>query len=200
MAFFNTIADSQGLETLRFGSGQLSPGVHDHGKALLLELALDPFDQVDPVDIGQPEIEDQAIVGGRSRELRQHLLTGADAGDRNIVAFDHVLDDLALAGVVFGNQHVPRSRLQEIGDGREHRTELGDVGGFVQGVDGAHSTTAAVVVRPGNDVDRYVARGEVMLEDVENNPAGHIRQADVQGDGGGLPFLRQRQSPFGRFQ
>ncbi len=49
------------------------------------------------------------------------------------------------------------------------------------------------VLVSGNNVDRDVARGRIMLQTIENRPARHIRQADVERDRAGLEFPRQRK-------
>ena len=46
---------------------------------------------------------------------------------------------------------------------------------------------------PGDDVHRNVAGGRIVLQAVQNGPAGHVGKIDVQRDGAGLELARQRQ-------
>ena len=61
-------------------------------------------------------------------------------------------------------QRLPLDRLGQVGDGAELQRALALVGGR-------------------DDVDRDVAGGRIVLEQVEHLPAVQLRQAQVQGDG-----------------
>ena len=83
--------------------------------------------------------------------------------------------------------------LQRVLDGVERGVQvvLGDR--LFQVSHGAQRQAAAPVFVAGDDVHRNVPRGRIVLQPVENRPAGHIGQADVERDGARLELARQRQ-------
>ena len=58
---------------------------------------------------------------------------------------------------------------------------------------GSQSQAAAAILDSGDDMNGNVARFRVVLQPVEDGPAGHVGQVDVERDGAGLELAGQRQ-------
>ena len=79
--------------------------------------------------------------------------------------------------------------LLDGGEGFDQRI-FGD--GFFEIGHGAERESAAAIFIAGDDVNRNVAGGGIVLQAIENGPARDIGKSDVQGDRAGLELARQR--------
>ena len=84
-------------------------------------------------------------------------------------------------------------RSSELMNGIEGRVQviLGDR--FFQIGHGAQGQSAAAVFVAGDHVHRNVAGRRIVLQAVEDRPAGHVGQSDIERDGAGTELAGQRQ-------
>ena len=124
----------------------------------------------------------------------QGLAAGRYAGDF------HVGPQQAIhpgGGAVSFRRHqkqFPRAFLQRLMDGVEGRIKgiLGD--GLFQVGHRAQRQAAAAVFIARNHVHRNVARGRIVLQTIEDRPARHVGQRDIERDRAGIELAGQRQS------
>ncbi len=92
------------------------------------------------------------------------------------------------------DQQLLGARPQRVLDGVERGVQvvLGDR--FLQVGHGAQRQPAAAVFIAGNDVHRNVARSGIVLQAVQNGPARHVGQGDIERDGARVELARQAES------
>ncbi|HEY5340896.1 MAG TPA: hypothetical protein VIK27_07710 [Candidatus Aquilonibacter sp.] len=122
----------------------------------------DPFDQRHAVDVGQPQVDDDAVERAFV-ESAQGFGTGANGGDRDLTTFDQVGHRRELGDVIFDDEHVARAGIGEPEQVVESR---------------AHAATA--LGRNDMNGDRFCCG--VALELIEQLPAIDVRQPDVERD------------------
>ena len=122
------------------------------------------------------------------------LATGADAGDFDVFVRKQFNDAGAFGRVVIDHQQLLDARFGEfLNSGQGGFESLGG-DGFVQVGESAALKTVLAFLFHGDDLHRDVACGRVLLEMAQDRPSQHVRQENVQTDGSGLEFPRQRQS------
>ena len=89
------------------------------------------------------------------------------------------------------DQQFPGARLQGLVDRIEGGVQvvLGDR--FFQVGHGAQGQAAPAVFVAGDDVHRNVPRRGIVLQPIENRPAGHVGQGDIERDGAGVELARE---------
>ncbi len=151
---------------------------------------LDRLDQVHAGHIGQAKVDDDAIERLRLQG-RQGLGPGRRGRDADVAVADRVEDVLALDLVVLDDQKRLDLSLEEAAQVGESVLQGLLVDRLLRSGEGTPLDAAAPALVARDDVDGDVAGARVVLQAVQNHPAGHVRQAQVERDGIGLRGLRQ---------
>ena len=156
----------------------------DHHRRRRAGFGLDLFHQLDGRNVGHPKIERDGIQVLLLHHS-QGLPAGAHRDDLDIASAEGLLPVGPARFFRRDDQQLLGAPLQGMMNGVERDVQivLGDR--FFQIRHGAQGQPAAAVFIAGDHVHRYVARGRIVLQPVENRPAGHVGQGDVQRDGAG---------------
>ena len=150
------------------------------------------LEQVEPRHVGQPQIEDDAI-GRLLPQRSQRFGAGADRGQIDVVVAEKLGNSELLRRIVLDDQQPLAPRLGVILDPRQRRSEiLGRARLSDEGEGAARKTVLAVLVER-DDLHRNMPRCRILLQLAQHGPAQHVRQEDIERDGGRLIFAGKRQ-------
>ncbi|GJE73411.1 hypothetical protein CHKEEEPN_4976 [Methylorubrum podarium] len=179
-------------ELLLLGGRQLPARIDDDGQLLPVLGGTDLLDQLGTADIGQAEIDDRAVEPAACQGF-QRGGGRADPEDLDVLFAQERCDAGALVLVVLDEQevaHGPRDEFLRALQGSQQTLALDRL---FKEAEGARAQAALLLVVDRDHVDRNVPGAGVVLQEVEQGPAVHIGQADVEGNGVRLEAVRETQ-------
>ncbi len=181
-----------GVQPRVFLRRKLAAGEHHDRQVHQRRLLSDLLQHVEAGHIGQAQVEHHAIDQLLAQQ-NERLLAGFRRHDVDIVAAQQLRDAEPLGGVVLDHQQAAATRRGEILDARERLLQSVGAGRLAQEGERAARQTVLAILIESNDLHRDVARRGVLLELAQHAPAQHVGQENIERDGGGLVFARQRQ-------
>ena len=174
-----------------FGA-EFAAGEHHHRQVLQLFVVAQLIENFEAAHVGQAQVEHRAVVAGFLEPL-QSGRSGIDHVDVDVVVPEQFANAELLGGIVFHHEQALAARQREVANAGERRFQALGGSGFGDEGEGAAREAVAAIVVEGEHLHRNVAGARILLEVVEDGPAEHVGQEDVEGDGGGIVFTGQGQ-------
>ena len=153
-------------------------------------LFLQFIDEIERLGIGEIKGEHDDIHRGLP-QFFEGFLASTDRFNLQAGSGDHLNESIALGLVGMDEKQLAGLLLDEVADLLKRLVEnLFRLDRLGENADRADADAAIVFIIGRDDLDRNMPRGDFILEAIENAPAVHIGEIDVQGDRGGMKFPR----------